>query len=232
MADYATFRAPNGGDASLAIRHELHVLMTPTVGDLLYVGQVFRSQIRTRTFAGIDVNGAPFTPYSTKGPYYFYPNREVGKVRGGSAAVQKARSKAAAGRFKKTGREGKRTPFGIRYASYAAAKAAHGVLQPNLYGLEQHTHMLDTMMVRCNGQEVPIDLDASTLAADATAMENTVPATELTLGFYGPEADRAKGNNEGTRTVPRREFFALNATDLGIGEQAIAERLQIRARVA
>jgi hypothetical protein len=44
----------------------------------MYIGQVYRSRIRQRTLAGIDVNGASFTPYSTKGPTTSIPtvNRE------------------------------------------------------------------------------------------------------------------------------------------------------------
>ena len=73
-----------GEDARLAVRYMVRALSTTTVGDMMYIGQVYRSRIRQRTLAGIDVNGASFTPYSTKGPYYFYPNRESGAARGPS----------------------------------------------------------------------------------------------------------------------------------------------------
>jgi hypothetical protein len=74
-----TFGDPfRGEDARLAVRYMVRALTTTTVGDMMYIGQLYRSRIRQRTLAGIDVNGASLTPYSTKGPYYFYPNREVG----------------------------------------------------------------------------------------------------------------------------------------------------------
>jgi hypothetical protein len=99
------------------------------VGDLLFSEQVFRSRIRQRKFKGVDVNGAPFKAYSTRGPYYFYPNRDVGPMRGERATpeIRQARKTAAENRHRKIGRKGKRTPYGVRYDSYAAAKAAHGV---------------------------------------------------------------------------------------------------------
>jgi hypothetical protein len=78
----------------------LRALSTTTVGDMMYIGQVYCSRIPQRTLAGIDVNGASFTPYSTKGLYYFYPNREMGAARGPRAteATRKARATAAKGR--------------------------------------------------------------------------------------------------------------------------------------
>src|SRR5215469_12536540 len=136
-----TFGDPfRGEDARLAVRYMVRALSTTTVGDMMYIGQLYRSRIRQRTLAGIDVNGASLTPYSTKGPYYFYPNREVGTARGPRAteATRKARATAAKGRHAANGREGARTPFGVRYdGGYAEAKQAHGVGSVNLYGMEQ-----------------------------------------------------------------------------------------------
>jgi hypothetical protein len=235
MAATASFTGPNGQDARAAMEWGVRTATTPTTGDLLYSGQVFRSRIRERTFRGVDAQGVPFTAYSTKGPYYFYPNREVGDTgrRAGTrnhtqAQVRAARATAAAGRFKKTG-GGTRTPFGIKYASYAAAKAAHGVANVNLYGMEQHTHMLDTMLVKVGGVEVGLAADALMDSSEMAAFEQNQPATELALGFYGPEAARAKGQNEGNSRTPKREFFALSDQDLMIGEQAIVERMSMRA---
>lgn len=224
----ATFTGPQGQDPVSAIHMTVDALTTITQGDLLYVGQVFRSRIRQRTFSGVDVNNAPFAPYSERGPYYFYPNGEVGAARGAAA---QARATAAKNRFNKTGKIGTRTPYGIRYESYAAAKAAHGVGNVNLYGMEQHPHMLDSIIVRVEGSEVDqaaADLD---FGSELAALEGgKTAATELTLGFYGEEADRAKGHNEGNRYLPVREFFALNQEDLQLAETAIGERMEERAK--
>jgi hypothetical protein len=222
MADAATFLAPGGQDPGTAIRATVSALTTVTVGDLLFVGQGYRSHIRERTFSGVDVNGAPFAPYSTKGPFYLYPNKSA-------TGDRKVRATAAAGRHAKTGRIGVRTPTGIKYESYAAAKAAHGSPGVTLYGMEQHPHMLDAIIVRAGGQEVS-GAGAGSFGSELEAFEGNSPCAMLALGFYGDEAERAKGHNEGTSKLPKREFFALNAADLAWGERAIAQRMQIRAR--
>jgi hypothetical protein len=235
----ATFTGPDGRPASVAIRRVIKALSTPTVGDLLAVGQGGRTAIRQRTARGIDVNGAPFAPYSTK-RFYFYPNGAVGSTRRVAGTrnlnqqqVQKARATAAAGRFKKTDKIGLRTPYGIRYdGGYAEAKAAHGRQNPDLYGLQQHTHMLDTMMVKAGGVELTSAGDSLDFGSELEASENIMPATEVTLGFYGPEAARAQGNNEGTRTVPKREFFALNSQEQTVAETILGRRMEARAKEA
>jgi len=243
MADFATFLGPNGAPASAAIRATVAALGTITVGDLLYVGQGYKSRIRERTFAGTDVNGAPFAPYSERGPFYLYVNHDATGSRSvsgtGSLTAKQfnekrksARATAAAGRFAKTGRIGIRTPTGIKYESYAAAKSAHGS-GVNLYGMEQHPHMLDLIMVRAGGSEVSGATGSFDFGSEFEAFSSNQPCTNLALGFYGDEALRAEGNNEGTgKGGIKREFFALNASDLAWGEKAIAERLVIRARAA
>ncbi len=195
------------------------------MGDLLHAGMGYVSRIRERTFAGIDVNGAPFAPYSTKGPFYLYPNAGATKDRA-------ARATAAKNRHAKTGRIGIRTPTGIKYESYAAAKAAHGVANVNLFGMEQHPHMLDALMVRAGGAESTL-MDAEFAlggSPEMNAFEQNQPCAAMQIGFYGDEAERAKGHNEGNSKLPKREFFALNASDLAWGEQVIGERMLMRAR--
>ena len=229
MSASAVFLGPDGADARASIQAEIHALSNPTVGDLLYVGQIFRSRIRKRTFEGIDVHGAPFTPYSGKGPFYLYPNRD--SASGRTPAGRQARATAARNRHAKTGKIGIRTATGIKYESYAAAKSAHGAPNVNLFGMEQHTHMLDTMVVQAGG--IQIDEAAGEFmntGSELSAFEQNTPSQQLSIGFYGPEAERARGHNEGTSKLPKREFFALNPDDLQVAERAIAERMQIRAR--
>jgi hypothetical protein len=237
----ATFTGPGGSNASTAIHQSLAALKTITVGDLLYVGEGYRARIRERTFAGVDVNGSPFAPYSNKGPFYLYVNRDAtgGRSRSGTRSLtagranaqrSAARDTASGNRFAKTGRIGIRTPTGIKYASYAAAKAAHGAGTVNLYGMEQHPHMLDAMVVRAGGSD--ISQSAAGFMSGGGEMDVFManqPCDNLQIGFYDDRADRAKGNNEGTRTSPQREFFALSAADLAWGEQAIGRRMIIRA---
>ena len=48
-----TFGDPfRGEDARLAVRYMVHALSTTTMGDMMYIGQVYRSRIRQRTLAG------------------------------------------------------------------------------------------------------------------------------------------------------------------------------------
>jgi len=223
----ATFTTSSGGDAGAAIRQSLAALKVITVGDLLYVGEGYRSQIREDTFNGIDANGVPFAPYSTRSPYYLYPNGAVGR----SPAVKAAKATASANRFAKTGRIGIRTATGIKYESYAAAKAAHGVGGVNLYGMQQHPHMLDAIVVRAGGSEISQSAGAFfSGSSEMDAFQANQECNALALGFYGDEADRAKGNNEGTSTIPARFFFGLSAARIAWGERAIAQRMLIRAK--
>jgi hypothetical protein len=225
VADLATFTGPGGADPRVSIRREVQALSTITVGDLLYVGMGYLSKIRERTFAGIDVNGAPFAPYSDKGPFYLYVNKNATTGRA-------ARATAAKNRHAKTGRIGVRTPTGIRYESYAAAKAAHGVSNVNLFGMGQNPHMLDAIIVRAGGSESSLmDAEFTAGGSELNVFEQNQPCTLLTLGFYGDEAERARGHNEGTSKLPKREFFALNAGDLAWGERAVAQRMMLRARL-
>ncbi len=226
----ATFTGPGGKPAGASIRATVHTLSTPTTGDLLAIGQAFRSRIRRRTQEGVDVDGVPFAPYSTNGPYYLYVNGAVGIARGGTPETRKARATASRNRHIKTGRIGVRTPFGIKYESYAAAKTAHGRANVDLYGLQQHTHMLDTMMVRAGGSEVNGVAGELDFGSEFEAFENIAPATELQIGFYGPEAARAQGHNEGTGKLPRRRFFVLSTDDIQIGERMLGERMIARAK--
>jgi hypothetical protein len=116
--------APPSPRPTAPTRATLAALKTVTAGDLLYVGEGYRSRIRERTFAGVDVNGSPFAPYSTRGPFYRFPNKDA--ANGRTAAGDAARTTASKNRFAKTGRIGIRTATGIRCESYSAAKAAHG----------------------------------------------------------------------------------------------------------
>lgn len=226
MSASAIFVGPNGANPTASIRATVQALSTVTQGDLLHVGQRYRSIIRQRTAQGIDVNGALFAPYSTKGPIYFTPSPASGT----GAAARAARATAAKNRHKKTGGLGVRTPYGIRYESYAAMKSALGRSGVDLYGAKQHPHMLDAIIVKAGGVEVGGGIDLPNFGSEFEASEGIAPAHELTLGFYGPEAERARGNNEGTRKVPKRFFFGLNAGDIAVGEQALVQRMEARAR--
>jgi hypothetical protein len=102
----AVFVDSMGAPAGATIHRSLEALKTITVGDMLNVGEGYRADIRERTFAGVDVDGAAFAPYSERGPYYFYANKDAASGR--TAAGRQARATASGNRFRKTGSIGVR----------------------------------------------------------------------------------------------------------------------------
>lgn len=232
MAQQATarFRGPGGQDPVAAI-HNVLLALPPTVGDMLLAGQIWRSRIVHRTQAGVDVNGAPFAPYESSHVYYFYPDRDVAK---GKSRAE--RLTTVGNRFRETGKQGARTTVavkgktkrkagvGIKYESYAAAHAAHGRSTVDLFGMEQHPHMMNAMIVKAGGTELdmsaPLDLDPSS---------NTSPCSQMNLGFYGEEDARARGHNEGAGHLPQRRFFDASAEDLHVMEETMLARAVARA---
>lgn len=89
----ATFKTARGGDPASYIV-QLAGQFFPNNGDMLYAAQRQKTRIVERTYRGVDVNGNPFEPYSTNGPYYYYPNGRVGKTPG-----EVKRNKAAVSRL-------------------------------------------------------------------------------------------------------------------------------------
>ncbi len=205
------FTAPGGGDP---VQHMLRVgrAAQPTTGDALYAGENQRTRILSRTERGVDYQDAPFAPYSTKGPYYFYP------AKGQSL---KARGKAAGRRSKATGGAGVRTPYGIRYASYGAAKAALGRGTVDLFGIEHHPHMLNAMAILAGSASLPFGQSAG-------GGENLAPVDAIQIGFWGDEAKRARGHNEGTAKLPRRRFLDASESDKAAMERDMGERIDRR----
>lgn len=175
-----------------------------TVGDVLYALNRQKSRILDRTMKGVDVNGAGFAPYSTNGPYYYYPGK-ASKNRSG-----------AAGRFaKKVG--GTKTRLGVKFASYAAFKASLGRSVVDLMG-PSAPHMLQAIVVRVAGRTITDGFSPS--GGDNRPIDGGVGAeAQGTIGIYGPEADRAEGHNTGAGHLPKREFFGFGAAD----EQAVVD---------
>ena len=224
MAQLATFLGPGGQDP-ITVVHNLELAFVPTQGDVLLAGQILRSRIVQRTQNGVDVNGAPFTPYESTHVFYFYPDGHSGRTR-------EQRVSQTAGRYAKTGKLGKRTPLGIRYDSYAAAKAAHGRSNVDLFGMVQHPHMMNAMIVKAGGSELDMSADMLAGATDMDAFSQHEPCSQMHVGFYGEEAGRAWGHNEGTKHLPRRHFFDASPEDWRIMGEAMLNRMCIRVAAA
>jgi hypothetical protein len=235
MAQLATFLGPGGQDP-ITVAHNLELAFVPTQGDILLAGQILRSRIVQRTQNGVDVNGAPFAAYSTNGPYYFYPDRDVA-----GAKSRAERLTTVGNRFRETGKQGVRTTVavkgkdkrragvGIRYDSYAAAKSAHGRSNVDLFGMVQHPHMMNAMIVKAGGSELDMSADLVAGIGDMDAFSQHEPCSQMHVGFYGEEAERARSHNEGTKHLPRRHFFDASPEDLQIMTTAMANRMLARA---
>jgi hypothetical protein len=196
--------------------------LEPTKEDLLYAGNALKNRILRRTEAGVDYRGIPFAPYSTKRPYYWYPDgaKQRASARLGALnpglrgrneriakfqALEKTARDAAARMFRnlrlKSVTDGtKRTGIGIKFPNYGAFKAHLG-----------------RSTVDLRGPRAPHMLQAITVSASIGGM--------LTLGIYGDAADRAEGHNEGTRRgLPKRRFFDASEDDIQFMSELLLQR--------
>lgn len=153
---------------------------------LQYAGEKQKERILERTAAGVDVDGIPFEPYNSTRPYYWYP-RSGGAAHKRIASADRAHRKLGEGTrtIARAGGSG----LGIKFPSYAAAKAAFGRAVVDLFGLHGAPHMLQAIIVKVTG-------------------------LDLTIGIYGDEAKRAEAINEGLGNQPRRHFFGASEGDL------------------
>ncbi len=192
--------------------------MKVTVGDLALAGQLIRSDIRESTAKGYDVYGSQFAPYSTKGPDYYSPSRAGGKF----ARVDDKKAKSAAARLVRKLDQGSLSSTGrtIKFASYAAFKAAFGRTNVDLQGVVA-PHMLDAIVVSVDGHPM----------RDSGGSQKATTAT-VTVGIYGEEAKRASGHNFGTRTLPRRKFFAISDRVYKRIGEVLLDRIGTRVRRA
>ena len=116
----------------------------------------------------------------------------------------------------------------------------------DLFGLQQHPHMLNTITVQSPGATIGPDRDIDLFAfpQDATIVSLVIPD--------GPESQRARLHNEGgtfrtrlgtgkgkakkngrsTATMPKREFFNATQDDLSFMMFAMDQRRQQRLGIA
>ena len=110
----------------------------PSTADLQYAGDRFKARIVERTRRGLDYEEKPFAPYSTKGPFYYYPQH-----RGG----EQARIRAVSRLQKKIGGTTTKSRKGIRFESYADFKRSLGRTVVDLTG-PSAPHMMQSIVVR------------------------------------------------------------------------------------
>ncbi len=197
------------GDASGIItkwRRDVQI----TQADALYALERQKTRILDRTGRGVDVDGRPFKPYSTKGPYTYYPNGRVG-----SSKFSDRQNKAAAARLKtklaKVPTKGAgglrltRSGKGIVFDSYAAFKRWLGRTGVDLRG-PRAPHMLQALLVK---------------VASAFPKEGRI-------GIYGAEAARASGHQYGARYLPQRKFLGISVPERGAFVNDILARIKLR----
>ncbi len=129
-------------------------------------------------------------------------------------------------------------PFAAYSPGYAKRKnAALGSSVVDLFGYENHPHMLNALVVRVNGQE---------FSGDGMLSFSSDPAELLQVGFWDDEAatkafvhntgaevptrGTKKKGARGSFNMPQREFFAASSEDLRLMEQSVVQRIETRLR--
>jgi hypothetical protein len=174
----------------------------------------------------------PFAPYSTKGPYYYYPNGRIGQTKAGAKANKAAVTRLLNRRGvieSNTGKEinGVRTRNGqgIKFEDYAAFKASLGRLGVDLRG-PRAPHMLQAIAIGANFER---SVDDMMLALS----DRPNPAHEVVIGIYGEEEGRASGHNEGVPgRLPRRHFLGASDAEQQAMVEDINERIKSRIKLA
>lgn len=207
--------------------------VNPTVSDLLYVGQRHRSRVLQRTQRGVDFEEKAFAGYSTKRPYYWNPT--AGKkglsLNKRIAAVQRIMKKLSGRKtgyvrvFRESGKvvaEVRGHGDTIKFPSYAAFKQALGRTNVDLRG-PRAPHMLQAIVVRVGATEIGNGLQS-------VPGDSTERASELRVGIYGPEAERASAHNTGTSRLPQRKFLGASDAEKGRMEADLVSRVLARIK--
>lgn len=207
-----------------------------TEEDLLYAGERFKADMLERTAKGIDVNGKPFAPYSTKGPYYFYPgdrgSRPSTQFMGNKAAglgMSKSAIKGAIAReiksrdrfYRKIGLKGQYSTFnlgGMGTGEGSAGKTFAAGIKFSSYAAFKAS--LGRSNVDLMGPFAPHMLQKIVVSSRSMV---------LIVGIYDDEsAAIAKGHNEGAGNLPQRRFFDVSSSDVGMMQQAVLDRIAAR----
>jgi hypothetical protein len=226
-----TIKTSSGADPAQVIER-LKQKLRPDSQSVMYAMEMQRTRILERTQNGLDVDGRPFAPYSTKGPYYYYPNGRVGNSKFSTkqtkASVQRLYRKIGQieGEYTSlpahilakipgvsehgdTGAKKTKNGLGIKFNSYAAFKAALGRGAVDLRG-PRAPHMLQGILIKLAGGS---------------------PVSEARMGIYGDAADRASGHNYGARNLPIRRFLGVSQSDLKQMANDIVQHLMSRIKL-
>ncbi len=177
--------------------------LQPLPEELLAAGHRQRSRIIKRTARGLDWQEKPFAPYSTKGPYYYYPAHHSRGERSRTRATARILRKVQKSRYGKDARA-TRSGLGIRFENYAAFKRSFGRSNVDLMGM-QAPHMMQSIVVRVQG-------------------------STIIIGIYDrKKAKIASGHNIGIPgRLPRRHFFDVSDKDKREIKKDITDQLIAR----
>ncbi len=232
-----TFGTKKGAGAKTAIKQYFRSFV-PTQGDLLMLLQLQRSIILKRTSQGIDKNGKAFEPYSTKGPYYWYPSKSKERSNRKRTVRRLARKlvgvlNAKEQRKQQKGR--KDTPFGgitpggaIKFRNYGEFKTSLGRTMVDLRG-PSAPHMLQALLVRAGSTTIKPQRQRN-----IEAKNMKLPTSVGRIQIFGPEGERAAAHMRGRtkRRLPRRNFLGANNKELKILMGILIDRMQVRANIA
>lgn len=196
--------------------------LEPSAGDLALVGQLIRADIREKTAAGLDVDGASFAPYKTDRPYYYNASSAGGKFAAGSESSIRAAAKRLHGKLEAKDRAGQLsgTRRTVKFESYDAFKEAFGRDNVDLQGVAA-PHMLDAIVVRVNGQDV----------AEGESVSGK--ADEVVVGIFDSRAAAiASGHttDERPKGMPKRRFFGVSKEARERSVELLRERILLRTR--
>ena len=175
MADRSECRVTATGGDAIRLIAEVEAALQPTDADRLWAGNVIRAGILDRTARGVDYKGDPFTPYSEKGPFYWYPA---------------SRSASGAKRMRRRLGEGSltRSGTGLRFESYAAFKRALGRAGVDLRG-PSAPHMLQAIVVKVQGGQAFVGIYDDFAAAKASGHNDGIHPTLPRRQFFEASQD-------------------------------------------
>lgn len=235
-----TFRTSRGTRPDEHIAR-LRAALKPAREDLQYAGERQRTRQLDRTRHGLDVDGRPFAPYSTNGPYYYNPSagrggaffspKQAERVYSGKTTFQRLDSqnrRAAVRRmFAKLGGHGRATHSdvvhrGTRQAGSGEMRISRTGRSIRFESYAAFKRWLGRAYVDLTGPRAPHMLQGILVAARSAA--------EMVMGVYGAAAARAQGHNEGGRRLPKRRFFAASGADLAAMVGDIGKRVMARLK--
>lgn len=176
-----------------------------TARDVQYGADLQRARMLKRTAdKGVDVNGAPFKPYSENGPYYYNPNAKDGAEVLGAGALRRIAGKKST--FKKEATTRQKAAVSRLATKTGAAKSGTGkTLKFDSYGAFKRS--LGRTVVDLTGPRAP-----TMMQTVLTKVQHT--ARQFVIGIYGAvKATRAKAHNTGDG-VPKRRWFAASRAEL------------------